>query len=507
MDEYIPDFKPINIGEFQCQINRNEDDDYDLLSDFSDAIPAYNKINGPHLSFFSKLRNSQVIIKLNKAAIKTIKIEGSNNMTDEEYYLEFVNQKKKIVENLVRNIYNIGFEVPSPVQALTIIELIQYKDALVQFKAGTGKTHAFLFGLLWGFDPNSNLLQYVFITSTHEVADQIYIHIKNLLPATTNILLCIGQKKAQNISRGGFRQPINTSSLNNIKKSVAEEKKEFLDAQIIVCTMGKFYDNLCNKKWNSSIKHLKAICVDEFDNIIVSNTRSSIMNTEEQMKAIMQQIPINTQRVFFSATVIPDAYKNANKYFREYRPDVPEPLIILLDMDDYTLESIKQYYIECDSYDVKKNVLLDLLAQCRIAQGIIFANKIETTIALKKLLDEQVIPISATIFHGSLNDNERSLIHRNFSDGKVRLLITTDVMSRGVDIRGVNVVINFDMPDTLEKYIHRVGRSGRYGRKGVAISLITVNRKTDELPKVAFINEHSKNNIMVPIPEYLDDLL
>lgn len=380
---------------------------------------------------------------------------------------------------------------------------------MIQFKAGTGKTWAFLFGLLWGFDPIDLALQYIFITSSHEVAVQIYDQTISILPENTKIVLCIGQKKDTGAT-GGFKTPIGTSNLNKNIKTLKQEKDEVGTAQIIVCTIGKFYDFLCNRKWVSSTKYLKAICVDEFDNIVASKSRSrssSIMNTDEQMAAIIREIPITAQRTFFSATVSPQALEIAYSYFRPYSLLIGDPFIVLLDYEDYTLDGIRQYYVPCTSHQEKKDTLLDLVKQCRISQGIIFTNRIETANDIKKMMDDQSVSISSAVFHGNLSASVRTEIHKNFVENKIRLLISTDLTARGLDVHGINVVVNFDMPDSLETYIHRIGRSGRFGRKGVAISLILVNSTKDEMRKVEGINECSKNNKMEHLVEDLSNLL
>ena len=497
----------ITIAEHNCNINRAENELY-ILANFSDVMPKFTEEIGSHFEIITKNGNKTVVVPLNNSVTNGMLIKNFKNMTDEEYYRAFIEQKKPVVENLIKNTYAKGFELPSVVQAISIPELIQRKDALIQFKSGTGKTHAFLFGLLWGFDPLDPVLQYIFITNSHEVAKQIYKQSIELLP-DAKISLCIGQKKETNV-KGGFKTPISTSSLNTKPKSIREEITEVAHAQIIVCTMGKFYDYLCNKKCINNIDYIKAICVDEFDNIVASRSKprnSSIMSTEEQIAAIIKKMPKNTQRVFFSATVTEQSLQIAHSYFRPYSPSIGEPFIVLLDIEDYTLEGIRQYYVEVNSIEMKKEVLIDLLNQLRIAQGIIFTNQIHTAVEIKYMLDKQTVPFSSAVFHGELPAGERDRIHKDFLENKIRILISTDLTARGFDAQSINIVINYDMPDTLETYIHRVGRSGRYGRKGVAISLIMSSRNHNEMKKVEKINEVSKTNKLDTLPENLADLL
>lgn len=481
------------LGDFTYNINRGKNEDINLITSFEDMYPKYDEENGIYLELNTE-ENSQRSLEGKKKNI--IKL-GKNIIKDKNE----LNKKQEFIhEFLINRTYAKGYEVPSVVQMLTIPDLILKKDALIQFKSGTGKTHAFLMGCLWNFDNDDKSLQYIFMTSSHEVATQIYDQVKFIL--NVNTALCIGRKKDTQ-SGGGFKT---NNAIRN--KSIREEIQDLEKAQIIVCTIGKFYDFLINKKDIISMNRLKAICIDEFDNIIASNNKikSSSMSTEEQMNSIMQKVPEDAQRIFFSATVTPDALEIAYNYFRKYSIEVGEPLIIVLDIDDYTLKGIKQYYILCRSYDDKKEALLDILKQCRISQCIIFTNRISSAEELKYIFDQEKFPLSSEVFHGGLSADTRDKIFKDFKDNTIRILISTDLTSRGLDIQSINLVINFDMPDVLETYIHRVGRSGRYGRKGIAINFVLQSEKVNELKKITSINECSNGNEMVALPSNIENL-
>ncbi|MEM0354149.1 MAG: DEAD/DEAH box helicase [Thermoplasmata archaeon] len=501
------EFISVTIGKSVYNVNRKEDEVY-LLTNFEDIIPCYSSEYGVHIRLSNKnINKPNLIVPLRKCVLKNLLIPDASKLSDEEFFKKFVEIKKPIVENIIKKVYSMGYENPSSIQAISIVELVQGRDALIQSKSGTGKTLAFLLGLLWGFDPNDHL-QYIFITISHEVAKQIYDQIKGLMPENTKIVLCIGQKRYTNVSDGGFKPQISTSASVSRTKTIREEKAEVSSAQIIVCTMGKFFDFLFDKKW-INMKYVKGVCVDEFDTIVASRSRSrsTIMNTEEQFRDIIKELPEDAQRTFFSATVSERSLQIAHDYFRRYSPDVGEPLIVLLDTENYTLEGIRQYYVQVPSFAVKKDVLIDLIRQCRIAQAIVFVNNVETANEVKYLLDEQEIPISSAVIHGRLSETERNSIFMDLRSNKIRILISTDLTSRGIDVQSINLIINFDMPDTLETYIHRIGRSGRYGRKGVAISMILVNHIMNEMKKVESINEVSKNNKMEYLPSDLANLL
>lgn len=504
---------PLHIGGFKININRKPNYNLYKLIEFSDLLPFYNE--GEIYLKLSKQENDTALMPLGDATIRNLYIKDSKEMNREEYFNTFVDLKNKDVNKLLGRIYAMGFEKPSPVQVITIPEIIRGADTIVQFKSGTGKTLSFLVGTLWNFDIADDALQYIYITSSHEVATQIYKQVIDLLPTNASVSLCIGQKKTNTKTMGGFTTTITTSSLNKGYKSIKEEREELKKAQVIVCTMGKFYDYFFNKKMIPTVKYLKAIIIDEFDAIVTSkrnnrnnnSNHSQNLSTEKQMEDIMSKIPPDTQRLFFSATVNIESITTASGYCRNVEDTYGiEPFICMLDGDDYTLEGIRQYFVKCVGYEQKKLILDDLLSQITITQAIIFTNKIQTAIDLQMHLKNLKNSINACIFHGELSSTERKEIHNKLLTGGVRYLISTDVSARGLDIQSVNLVINFDMPDDQETYIHRVGRSGRYGRKGLAISLALTNENINEMLKIQTINDFSVNNPIMDLPRDIRDL-
>lgn len=497
LDDY--ELNEIKILDQMCIINRREEN-LAYLTEFSDMIPYYDDANGLHLKITNKGAEPTNVPLSNWLTRDFIMPASCGSLSDDEYLAHFAKNKKIVLEkNLLRNTY-AQFVAPSAVQSATLVELIRKKDAVVQFKAGTGKTFAFLLGLLWGFDQNNDKLQYVFVTSSHEVASQIHKIAQDILPKDARIFLSIGQKKVNGSGiSGGFKQSLDKPQT---RSNPGNERDEVGRAQVIVGTMGKIYDLFTRKFY--SVDNLKAICVDEFDHIIVArNRRNPQMSTEYQINEIMEYIPTDAQRVFFSATVNPEALTAALSHLRSYSPKIGEPLIMLLRKEDYTVDGIVQYYIQCTNDDVKKDVLMDLLKGLRISQGIIFVNRITTANEIKYFLDSQEIRLESAVFSAEMSGEERKKAHDNFINNKIRLLISTDVTSRGIDVVGINVVINYDMPDYLEAYIHRVGRSGRFGKKGTAISLILEK----EMDKIDEINRHSSKSKMRSIEGSLENLL
>ena len=505
-------FTSLEINGYNYNVNREYGKDLQLLNSFTDLKPYYDEDNGLHMKLSTSNHGEIKRMPLNKFVSQNMIIKGAKEMNDTEYYQTLVREKSAIVDHMIKQTYACGFDKPSPAQSLSTLELVQGHDVLCQSKSGTGKTHTFISGTIYHFDPLDNQLQFLYITSSHEIALQIYNHVKFLVPENTKIALCIGQRKDNNpSSTGGFKSLQGTSSLGQKTKSLREERDEAKNAQIIVGTMGKIYDYIFNHKC-INLTNLKTICVDEFDNIVVSDSKpksSTSLTTDVQMAHIMKKIPHDTQRAFFSATIsnAKRALQTAHSYFREPNTKFGEPFIVLLDIEDYTLEGIRQYYVQSHDFNVKKEILMDLLKQLRISQAIIFANKIDTANEIKYFLDSQEVEMATAVFHGGLSAVERKDIHSKFVQNKIRLLISTDLTARGLDVQSINLVINFDMPDSIETYIHSVGRSGRYGRKGVAISFIVKNAKMDEFRKVREIDECSKQSKMTELPSDLGNLL
>ena len=166
----------------------------------------------------------------------------------------------------------------------------------------------------------------------------------------------------------------------------------------------------------------------------------------------------------FSATLPPDILKISSHFMRE-------PARILVKKDQLTLEGIKQYYVPLDQEEWKIEVLMNLYSNLEINQAIIYCNTTKRVDELKEQLKEKEFTVSA--IHGEMDQVKRDLIMREFRTGSTRILISTDLLARGIDVQQISVVINYDLPTKKESYIHRIGRSGRFGRKGTAINFVT----------------------------------
>ncbi|CAE7169752.1 unnamed protein product [Rhizoctonia solani] len=224
---------------------------------------------------------------------------------------------------------------------------------------------------------------------------------------------------------------------------------------------------------------IKLFCLDEADEMLSRGFT-------EQIYDIFKHLPSDTQVVLLSATMPADVLEVTKKFMRD-------PIRILVKRDELTLEGIKQFYIAVEKEEWKLDTLCDLYETVTITQAVIFCNTRRKVDWLTTKLTEREFTVSA--MHGDMEQNVREGIMKDFRSGTSRVLITTDLLARGIDVQQVSLVINYDLPANRENYIHRIGRGGRFGRKGVAINFVTTedvrmlrdieqfyNTQIDEMP-------------------------
>jgi translation initiation factor 4A len=353
--------------------------------------------------------------------------EDYNNITTESF--EDIGLKN----DLLRGIYSYGFEKPSVIQQKAIKPLIDGHDVIGQAQSGTGKTATYSIGVLQNIDHTKDNIQAIILAHTRELALQIQKVITNL-SLYLNINL--------NLSVGGTSSRENIDSLLN-------------NPHIVIGTPGRILDMINKKALNT--KFLKLLIIDEADEML-----SKIFSN--QIYDIFRFLPNNIQVGLFSATMTPEFFKLAKCFMRN-------PVKILIKNEELTLEGIKQFYVNIERNEYKYSTLCDFYNVCNLAQTIIYCNS-------KKMVDDlynRLIDDSFSVeqIHGDMSQEQRNSIMENFRSGNSRILITTDLLSRGIDIQQISLVINYDIPNNIESYIHRIGRSGRYGRKGTAINFIT----------------------------------
>ena len=366
-------------------------------------------------------------------------------------------------DDLLKGIYSTGFENPSIIQQKAIVPLIDKKDLIAQSQSGTGKTGTFCIGVLQRVNPSLNKTQGLILSPTRELARQTYNVIKDLGSKIEGlrVKLSIGGTRGDNFSRW---------------------EKE--NDHIIIGTPGRIIDNVRRKKIN--LNYLNIFVLDEADEML---SKGFI----DQIYEMFQIIPQNSQVALFSATIPEEVLKLSDKIIKN-------PIKILVKKDQITLEGIKQYYVGVERKEFKIEVLVDLFDTISVTQSIIFVNRKRDAEYVYDFLKSKGFGIS--LITGNLSQDERNQVIKDFREGKTRVLLTTGLLARGFDVQQVSLVINFDLPQDKENYIHCTGRSGRFGRKGIAINLVT-NREYSYLRE---IETYYKTKIE-ELPDNLKDLL
>ena len=367
-----------------------------------------------------------------------------------------------INENLLRGIYGYGFEKPSIIQNKAIPVLISGKDVIAQAQSGTGKTGAFSIGSLSRIDTSIKQTQLIVLSPTRELAEQIFNVMKEL-SSYTDISFC----KVV----GGTRVSDCISDLRS-------------DPHVIVGTPGRIID-MISKRYIFTDK-LKMVVIDEADEMLSQGF-------QELIHRIFQSIPRETQVALFSATFPDELLELTNKFMNE-------PERILVKKEKLTLEGIQQFYINVKHNNWKYDVLTDIYNTINIAQCIIYINSKNKLNQVYQSLTSDNFPVG--MIHGNLMTNERETIMNQFRQGEIRILLSTDLLSRGIDIQQLSLVINYDLPIQKETYIHRIGRSGRYGRKGVAINFVT-DRDLQDLEEL----KNFYNTNIEEMPQNIGDII
>jgi len=354
-------------------------------------------------------------------------------------------------EALLRGIYAYGFEKPSAIQQRAIMPCIRGHDAIAQAQSGTGKTATFSISILQRIEVKSNETQALILAPTRELAQQIQ-----------KVVLALGDY--MNVSChaciGG----------TNLREDM---RRLEMGVQIIVGTPGRVYDMINRRVLNP--KHIKQFVLDEADEMLSRGFKDQIYD-------VFRFLPNDVQVVLLSATMPADVMDVTTKFMRE-------PITILVKKEELTLEGIKQFYVNVEKEDWKLETLCDLYETLTITQAVIFCNTRRKVDWLTDKMHQRDFTVSA--MHGDMDQKERDVIMREFRSGSSRVLITTDLLARGIDVQQVSLVINYDLPTNRENYIHRIGRGGRFGRKGVAINFVTA----DDTRILQDIEEHYRTSI------------
>ncbi|KAE8698486.1 DEAD-box ATP-dependent RNA helicase 2 [Hibiscus syriacus] len=385
-------------------------------------------------------------------------------------------------DDLLRGIYNYGFEKPSAIQQRAVMPIINGRDVIAQAQSGTGKTSMIALTVCQVVDTASREVQALILSPTRELASQ-----------TEKVIRTIGD--FMNIQAhaciGG--------------KSVGEDiRKLEHGVHVVSGTPGRVCDMI--KRRTLRTRAIKLLILDESDEMLSRGFKDQIYD-------VYRHLPPEIQVCLISATLPHEILEMTSKF-------MTDPIRILVKRDELTLEGIKQFFVAVEREEWKFDTLCDLYDTLTITQAVIFCNTKRKVDWLTEKMRSNNFTVSS--MHGDMPQKERDAIMAEFRDGATRVLITTDVWARGLDVQQANnkiwfdasiivqyhlgdqlcmvvlalmykvsLVINYDLPNNRELYIHRIGRSGRFGRKGVAINFV----KSDDIKVLRDIEQYYSTQI------------
>jgi len=366
----------------------------------------------------------------NEKSVENVEMESNWSESIESF--EDLNLK----QDLLRGIYGFGWNKPSKIQQTSILPFLKCRDLIAQAQSGSGKTGAFTIGSLQIIDSTKNDVQALILAPTRELAQQIY-----------DVYVFIGEYmkiKVLNLI-GGTEMKESIKALEN-------------GVQIVVGSPGRVLDLL--KKNYLKLAYLKVLILDEADDLLQKGFL-------ENMKDIISLIPQECRINLFSATMPKEIVSLTSNFMND-------PVKILVKNEELNLKGIKQYYVTLKK-EWKLDTLMNLYKGLDIAQAIIFCNSKKGVDSLAEEMKKKGHMVSC--IHSELQMSERAKVMYEFRKGVTRVLISTDLTARGIDVYQVSIVINYDLPTQKETYIHRIGRCGRYGKKGNAINFILPEEK------------------------------
>lgn len=341
-------------------------------------------------------------------------------------------------KDILSSIYRLGYEAPTLIQKKAIVPIKEGKNCVVQSQSGTGKTLTFSVGLLERVykccNPKKPKCVGLVLSPTRELAQQTYT-VLNTLNDTD-----YGKDFAIGYYVGGTQVRADVESINR---------------QMPACVVGT-PGRIIHLMKNLNLSTVKIFVLDEADQMFQTGFT-------EQINQILSSLESSAQMVCVSATY-------PKEISDRIKMGMDEPVVIEIPVEEVKVESISHYFYKCKDPEEKFTFLTDLYSNTQLTQAVIFANSIDTVIKLYEGLSND--GHQCGLIHGKMETSERNKVFNSFKGGSERILIATDILARGVDAQGVSLVINFDFPFSEETYIHRVGRSGRFGRKGNAINLV-----------------------------------
>jgi translation initiation factor 4A len=366
--------------------------------------------------------------------------------------------------NILRGIYAYGFEKPSPIQRKAIMPLIQKMDVIAQAQSGTGKTATFTIGALSRINISDKTTQVLCLSPTRELSIQ-----------TANVIKSIGSMLEGLI----VQTLVGGDSITNSTELLIKKPPH-----IVTGCPGRINDMI--QRHLLKTNDIKLIVLDEADELLSTGFK-------EQVHEIFKYLPQQTQVAVFSATMPAHIHSITTKFMNN-------PIHISVKTEQLTLEGISQFYIAVEDDQQKYLTLKDLYTTMSMSQCIIYANSVKRVAELYDAMINDGFPVCC--IHSNMNKEDRDVAFTEFKTGKFRVLISSNVTARGIDIQQISMVINFDIPKCVHTYLHRIGRSGRWGRKGIGINLITRR----DCIKMKEIEQHYSTQI-TELPANYEDLI
>lgn len=380
--------------------------------------------------------------------VKTADVTATKGNDFEDYFLK---------RNLLMGIFEKGFEKPSPIQEECIPAVLAGRNVLARAKNGTGKTASFVIPILEKTDVANNLIQHLILVPTRELALQTSSVVKDLGKHMGVMVM---------VTTGG------TSLREDILRL-------YQTVHVLVATPGRVLDlaqkNVCN------LKNVQICAMDEADKLLSPEFVPTI-------ESLFSFLPKKAQKLMLSATFPASILSFKQKH-------VPDAQEINL-MDELTLKGVTHYYAFVEERQ-KVHCMHTLFSKLQINQAMIFCNSVMRVELLAKKVTE--LGYSCFFIHARMYQSHRNRVFHDFRNGACRCLVSSDLFTRGIDIQSVNVVINFDFPKNSETYLHRVGRSGRFGHLGLAVNLVTYEDRFN-----LYRIEQELSTTIGPIPKEID---
>jgi ATP-dependent RNA helicase DeaD len=352
-------------------------------------------------------------------------------------------------ESTLEALTHLGYASPTPIQEQTIPLLLEGRDVMGQAQTGTGKTAAFGLPMVEHADPSDPSVQALVLTPTRELCIQV-----------TQALRAYGETKGLNVTAVFGGAPIR------------DQAARLKDSQIVVGTVGRVMDMI--SRHHLFLDDTRYVVLDEADEMLD-------LGFLEDVESILKRAPMGRQTMLFSATLPPAIRRLADTFMHD-------PVEIKVRAATLTIDTVDQYYVEVDDRE-KPEALVRVLKEERPDQAIVFVRtKIGVDRLARRLGDAGV---RVKTLHGDMSQGQRDGVMIAFKGGRERLLVATDVAARGLDITGVSHVVNYDVPNSPDVYVHRIGRTGRAGESGRAITLITPKQRRD----LEAIERHAKTEI------------